>query len=173
MTQLIVLRGLPGCGKTAIAKVLAPALHATLVSSDELRFGMFESPTYTKQEHQLVFDAFHVAVAEALMDHQNVIADATHLRQTHLTPLKAIAESWDAEYHSFWVHTLKPVRLERLVARETSIEALRALVVASASMERGIESWGSIAINGGGTILDAVKQILVATGHHVLVQDIP
>lgn len=171
MTNLIVLRGLPGCGKTAIAEALTytPGLEAVHISSDAIRFSMFEHPTYTRDEHRTVFGEFREQVSITLHRKFNCVADATHMRLIHLTSLRTIAATWGADYYSFWIRASKAARLERLIAREQSLEALRGLVAASESMEKGAEPWGSIAIDGEGPIEVAIEKILIAVGNKAAV----
>ena len=48
--------GLPGVGKTRLATELAPLINAVVLSTDKLRKELIPSPTYTKEEKQLIYD---------------------------------------------------------------------------------------------------------------------
>jgi predicted kinase len=66
--MLVVFRGLPGTGKTFLARRLAasmPALH--VLSRDRLRAGLIAHPTYSPEEKDLVDDLI-VSMAGFLME---------------------------------------------------------------------------------------------------------
>ncbi len=76
------ITGLPGSGKSTIARALLKALqkrglHAQILSSDMLRRVITPKPTYSKEERDVVYNAI-VFVAELLTQNGvNVIIDAT------------------------------------------------------------------------------------------------
>ena len=47
--------GLPGVGKSTLARLLAPHIEAVVVSSDEIRKNLFRVPTYRRHEKRLVY----------------------------------------------------------------------------------------------------------------------
>jgi predicted kinase len=77
---LVVIMGLPGVGKSHVARLLAARLGAAHVASDELRSRLFIAASYADEENRAVF-----AVAGALLDTllaagHRVVLDATNLR---------------------------------------------------------------------------------------------
>jgi predicted kinase len=48
--------GLPGVGKTSLAKELAPLINAVVLSTDKVRKELIPNPTYTKEEKGLIYD---------------------------------------------------------------------------------------------------------------------
>ena len=55
--MIIIICGLPGVGKTAIAKDLAAIIKGSVVlSTDKIRKELISKPTYKKQERRLIYD---------------------------------------------------------------------------------------------------------------------
>jgi predicted kinase len=73
----VIVCGLPGVGKTTIAKDLAPLINGVILSTDKIRKELIPNPTYEKQEKKLIYNVLLI-VAEYL--HKagiNCILDAT------------------------------------------------------------------------------------------------
>jgi len=47
--------GLPGVGKSTVARQLAPLINGVVISSDELRKHLFRKPKYTRRDKKLVY----------------------------------------------------------------------------------------------------------------------
>ncbi|MEM2655693.1 MAG: adenylyl-sulfate kinase [Candidatus Bathyarchaeia archaeon] len=80
--------GLPGSGKSTVARLLADrlramGLHAYVLSSDALRRVITPSPKYTEEERDIVYGAL-VYIAKILTENGvNVIIDATGNRRRY------------------------------------------------------------------------------------------
>ena len=76
--MIILFCGLPGVGKTSLAKELAPLINAVVLSTDKLRKELIPNPTYTKEEKELIYDVM-LLVARYLHNAAgvNCILDAT------------------------------------------------------------------------------------------------
>ena len=75
---IVLFCGLPGVGKTSLAKELAPLINAVVLSTDKLRKELIPNPTYTKEEKELIYDVM-LLVARYLHNAAgvNCILDAT------------------------------------------------------------------------------------------------
>jgi hypothetical protein len=74
---IVIVCGLPGVGKTTIAKHLASLINAVVLSTDKIRKELISNPTYKKQEKKLIYNVL-LMIAKYL--HQagiNCILDAT------------------------------------------------------------------------------------------------
>jgi predicted kinase len=74
--------GLPGVGKSTVARMLAPHIAAVVVSSDEIRKSLFRVPTYRRHEKRLVYKAMLLVARYLHNANVNCILDATFSKDT-------------------------------------------------------------------------------------------
>lgn len=78
LALFIMLIGIPGSGKSTLAKFLAKSYNAVVISTDQLRFQYTGSEEDHSKEN-LVFATVHQQIKTMLMQHENVIYDATNV----------------------------------------------------------------------------------------------
>lgn len=81
MKTLVIMCGVPGSGKSTVAKTLAEREGYKLISRDEIRFSMVkEDEDYFSKEKEVIKEYFR-QIREALCDPDvsGVIADSTNL----------------------------------------------------------------------------------------------
>ena len=79
--MIILICGLPGVGKSTLAKNLAPIIEATILSSDKIRKELFHNPTYSPFERKLVYNVM-ILLAKYLNEvGRSCILDATFNRE--------------------------------------------------------------------------------------------
>ena len=78
--------GVPGSGKTTVAKFLAKTENAIIISSDEVRLklignGIFkkQEDAFTKEGNKLVFETMYKHLREIVESGNNVIVDAQNI----------------------------------------------------------------------------------------------
>lgn len=103
---LVVFCGVPGSGKSYLARRLQPRLAALIVESDHIRHVLFPAPCYTAVENGRVYTVCHDLIARRLGQRQSVIFDATNLLEQGRRRLSAIALRSGARF--VLVHTVAP-----------------------------------------------------------------
>lgn len=114
---LIVISGLPGTGKTAVARELQRRTGAVVLESDALRRLLVERPSYSWQESRRLFRAIHAVAERLLSEGIPVILDATNLAEAHRLPLYNVAERCGARVLVVEVTAPAQVVRSRLVER--------------------------------------------------------
>jgi predicted kinase len=114
---LVVFSGLPGSGKSYLARQVQPHLAATIIESDFVRRVLFPRPRYTGTESAWVYAVSHALIARLLGRSQSVIFDATNLLERSRQSLCRMAG--DLQAHVVIVRTIAPdeVIRQRLLAR--------------------------------------------------------
>ncbi|MBI3914564.1 MAG: AAA family ATPase [Chloroflexi bacterium] len=103
---LIAISGLPGTGKSFLARHLAARVPCVIVESDFVRKTLIPQPTYTSAESDLIHQVAHAVIARLLHAHSRVISDATNLAEWHRERLHQLARQADAKF--LIVHTTAP-----------------------------------------------------------------
>jgi predicted kinase len=75
--MIVIICGLPGVGKTTLARGLAPLINATVLSTDKIRKELIATPTYIWEERRLVYDVMTLIAKYFLNAGVNCILDAT------------------------------------------------------------------------------------------------
>jgi predicted kinase len=88
---LLILTGLPGSGKTYLARALCERVPFTLVGSDPLRAALFEQMSYTPEENRLVYAVADALLWRLLRERRDVIYDAVNLSERRRADLRRLA----------------------------------------------------------------------------------
>ena len=84
MPELLMLKGLPGSGKSTYAKSLKGYKR---VNMDDLR-RMLDDGKYTKANEKLVQQMRYILIGEILLEGHNVVVDDTNFAEKHANKLK-------------------------------------------------------------------------------------
>jgi predicted kinase len=115
---LIIITGLPGVGKTTLAKSLAPLVNGQVLSTDKIRKELFPSPTYSQLEQREVFDAM-ISVAKDLTNAGiNCILDATFNREQSRIEVKNKLGLTDNLFHIIECICQEDLAISRLESRK-------------------------------------------------------
>ena len=120
----MMLSGLPGDGKSYLARRLAEACGAEVVESDAVRLRLTGKPRFTRAENRRVFDVCHALIERLLSEGRTVIMDATNLVEAHRGTVYAIAEGTGARLIIVRVDAPEAIARRRLEARTARGEGL-------------------------------------------------
>lgn len=99
--MLILIAGLPGTGKTTIARALSAMIGAIHLNSDVLRSQLGLMGQYTAEAKQQVYDALLDSAGVALAAGKTVIVDSTFYQKSIRQPFEHLAKVCGVPLH--WV----------------------------------------------------------------------
>ena len=99
----ILIMGLPGSGKTTLAKLLVPMFNAVWLNADEVRREANDWD-FSEMGRSIQANRMKRLASEAIENNRNVIAD-------FVCPTKATRDDFNADY-TIWMDTIKEGRFE-------------------------------------------------------------
>lgn len=120
--RLLMLAGLPGCGKSNFAREVTARFPFLVLETDRLRKALAGKPEYTPQEHSRLFRACHILIDEFLAQGYPVLFDATNLTERNRRPVYAIARKRGVPLAVAAVTAPLDVVRERLLARDGGLD---------------------------------------------------
>lgn len=99
--MLILIAGLPGSGKTAIASAFAAQQHVLHLNSDALRHQMGLTGRYSLEDKKKVYAALLSRTAEALQKGLTVVVDSTFYQTSVRLPFLELASAYHVQV--LWV----------------------------------------------------------------------
>lgn len=99
--MLILIAGLPGTGKTTIARAFATLTGATHFNSDTIRRSLGLMGHYRPEDKEKVYHTLLLRAREALMHQEIVIVDSTFYKETIREPFRVLAA--DCGVPLYWV----------------------------------------------------------------------
>lgn len=92
--MLILVRGLPGTGKSFFSEKFAQAIGAELFSSDHLRSELGLRGRYDQASKQSVYDNMFKRARIALAERRDCLLDATFSKQSRILTAQRLAEEF-------------------------------------------------------------------------------
>lgn len=114
---LIMLTGLPGSGKSHLARGLTEILPFVIIESDQVRKILFPECEYTGKESRWVHRTCHALMTKLLRKGVRVIYDATNLYERHRELVYQIADREGVKLVIVKVVASERVAAERLTTR--------------------------------------------------------
>lgn len=96
--MLYIFRGLPGSGKTTLARQMQRDNGGVLVGRDHFRLALFGRYKCTQTEETYITEVQAAAIMNGLMRGENVYVDDLNLRNKYVTHLVSLAEEANAEW---------------------------------------------------------------------------
>ena len=116
--KLTIVCGLPGSGKTAVARLLSEAWGADLLRSDVLRKDMLTLPTYNDDEKQAVYAALFERAGNALLAGRDVVLDAAFNKRANRERAAKVADMVKAGFVIIEVTSSEETIRDRLRHRD-------------------------------------------------------
>jgi predicted kinase len=99
IANLVVLAGIPGCGKSTFADTFFRYRGYSVVSSDEIRRRHEGSVKDAFEKGYSPWPEFYQRIDDQLRMGVDTVADATFLTTKHRTLIREAAEKYDADIH--------------------------------------------------------------------------
>ncbi len=115
---LHLLMGLPGAGKTTLAKTLQAITHAARLSSDDYRLIIYPAPTFSQKEHDNLYALLDHTAEHLLAADYDVIYDANLNRKHHRQEKYDMAHKQNAKVILWWVQTPRILAKERRISEQ-------------------------------------------------------
>jgi predicted kinase len=115
---LVMLTGLPGAGKSHVARQLADVLPFAIIESDHVRKTLFPQCEYSGEESQWVHRTCRALMEKLLRRGVRVIYDATNLHERHREQVYRLADSEGVKLIIVKVVTPEVIAAERLSGRQ-------------------------------------------------------
>ena len=98
MKKVLILKGLPGSGKSTFAKKLVTEKPNTWkrINKDDLR-AMLDNSHYSKGNEKFVLKMRDIMIHQALLDGKSVVSDDTNLHPRHETRIKQVVHEYCKE----------------------------------------------------------------------------
>jgi predicted kinase len=113
-----MLYGYPGSGKTHFSRQLADSLGAAHVQGNRIRYELFESPRYDKQENEVVAHLMEYMTEEFLHAGVSVIFDTNAIRMSQRRILREVARKAKAEPILVWLQIDQESAFSRIAKRD-------------------------------------------------------
>lgn len=118
---LHLLMGLPGAGKTTLAKHIQSITKAARLSSDDYRVNIFPHPSFSQKEHDDLYAILNHSTEHLLASGRDVIYDANLNRKEHRQEKYHLAKKLQARVILWWVKTPETLAKSRRVAEQNSV----------------------------------------------------
>ncbi|QLD84916.1 AAA family ATPase [Natronomonas halophila] len=121
--ELVVVCGLPGVGKSTVARAVADRLDAAVLRTDVVRKELFDDPKYTSEESTTVYNELLARARDRLADGESVVLDATFKTRSRRREARDIAAEVDADFRLVHVDCDTEVVERRIAARDDVSDA--------------------------------------------------
>ena len=109
--MLILITGLPGSGKTTIARAYAARYEVVHLNSDLLRREVGFMGHYSPEDKERVYNTLLERTRKTLLEGRDVVVDSTFFKESIREPFQRVAAECGARL--YWVEVRAPERVIR------------------------------------------------------------
>ncbi|MCK5018002.1 MAG: AAA family ATPase [Candidatus Peribacteraceae bacterium] len=117
--KLILVCGLPGAGKSTIARKIAEKTSSYVFNTDVIRKQLVDNPSYTEEEKEKVYNLLFEMTEKFLITAKNVVVDGTFHSNDLRKKIKEIATRTKSEFHLIEVVCSEKIVKDRMEIRKT------------------------------------------------------
>lgn len=118
---IIVVCGLPGVGKSRVARLLADRLSASLYRTDVVRKELVDDPEYTSEETQRVYDTIRERTRRTVAGGGRAILDGTYRAKEFRSDLVEMASDLGVDLQFLHVECDEEVVRDRIAQRTDGV----------------------------------------------------
>ena len=102
---LIVTMGYPGSGKSFFARQFADTYGLARVSEDRVRFELFERPSFSNEESEIINRMMRYMLEETMQTEQSIICEGSFLKAKDRRELADLAKAKGYRILTVWLQT--------------------------------------------------------------------
>lgn len=110
--------GMPGSGKTFVARQLSDALGLAHIDSDKLRYELFEQPKHDKTEQRVIAHLMNYMTDQFLRAGVGAVYDISSNRLAQRQTLKKLAQTHKTKELLLWLQIDRDTALQRVESRD-------------------------------------------------------
>jgi len=122
--MLVLVIGLPGSGKSTVARIIAKEIRAKILRTDEIRKALIREPKYNEMEKEMIYDAMFLAAEQLLKEGESVILDATFYKEELRDKAIDIAENLKKKFLIIECRAGDEIIKKRMEKRRKSMKSL-------------------------------------------------
>lgn len=163
--MIIIIHGLPGSGKSYVAKILSDTLNGIYLSSDEIRKRLLNNLNYEVSERELIYRTMSLFI-EKLSGNNPVIVDGTFSKNIFRNHFTSLAEKMGDKIYFIRCVCSDSTSIERIANRKDTLSDATANVyyMIKKEWEEYDSAINSLVINTETDITDNIKTILKFIG---------
>ncbi|MES3161116.1 MAG: AAA family ATPase [Halorubrum sp.] len=148
--ELVVVCGLPGVGKTTVAKRIANHVDAEILRTDVIRKELFPNPTYADEETEAVYAELIARARDRVTDGDAVVLDATFADARFREDVRQMAQAAAAGFELVKVECAESVVKRRIERRDGISDADFDIHLRFKQLFDGIDADHRVVDNSGG-----------------------
>jgi predicted kinase len=115
--SLLMMVGLPGTGKSSVVNALQTMMPFVVITTDQIRASIRQSPVYTAAEMMLVYEVCYGLIERRLQGGQRVVFDGSNLLAARREYLQNLARRCGSPVAICYVQASQAVIQQRLRSR--------------------------------------------------------